>query len=148
MLYHLEGIDYPDDPYTACGGPEMRKAFKIASLIGINAPSIRKAYRAIMAKFKEENIPLPMVERPLKHLIDTFKAKHGPIAGSICSDVGIELQNIDSHIMNSILMRLMDMGVLGLSVFDSVIVVEEFAEIARGIMIEEYEKVFGFKPRV
>ena len=50
--------------------------------------------------------------------------------------------------MNAILMRLMDMGILGLSVFDSVIVVEEFAEIARGIMIEEYQKVFGFKPRV
>ena len=148
MLYHLKGIDYPDDPYTACGGPEMRKAFKIASLIGINAPSIRKAYRAILAKFEEENIPLPAVKRPLKHLIETFKAKHEPIADSICSDVGIELQNIDSNIMNAILMRLMDMGILGLSVYDSVIVAEEFAEITRGIMIEEYQKVFGFKPRI
>ena len=148
MLYHLQGIDYPEDPYTACGGLEMRKAFKIASLIGINAPNIRKAYRAIRAKFEEENIPLPMVKRPLKYLIETFKAKHQPIANSICSDAGIELQNIDSHIMNSILMRLMDMGILGLSVYDSVIVAEEFAEIARAVMIEEYQNVFGFKPRV
>lgn len=148
MLYHRKGIDYPDDPYTACGGPEMRKAFKIASLIGINAPSIKKAYRAILGKFEEENIPLPMVKSPLKHLIETFKAVHEPIADSICSDVGIELQNIDSHIMNAILMSLMDMGILGLSVYDSVIVAEEFAEITRGIMIEEYQKVFGFKPRI
>jgi hypothetical protein len=148
MLYHLKGIDYPEDPYTVCGGLEMRKAFKIASLIGINAPTIRKAYRAILAKFEEENIPLPMVKRPLKYLIETYKARHQPIADSICSDVGIELQNIDSHIMNSILMRLMDMGILGLSVYDSVIVAEEFAEIARSVMIEEYQKVFGFKPRV
>ena len=146
---HSEGGSvYPEDPYTACGGPEMRRAFKIASLIGINAPNIRKAYRAIRAKFEEENIPLPMVKRPLKYLIETFKAKHQPIANSICSDAGIELQNIDSHIMNSILMRLMDMGILGLSVYDSVIVAEEFAEIARVVMIEEYQNVFGFKPRV
>jgi hypothetical protein len=45
-------------------------------------------------------------------------------------------------------MRLMDMGILGLSVFDSVIVVEEVAEIARGIMMREYEAVMGFKPRL
>jgi hypothetical protein len=148
MLYHLQGIDYPEDPYTVCGGLEMRKAFKIASLIGINAPNMRKAYRAIRAKFEEENIPMPMVKRPLKYLIETFKATHQPIAHSICSDAGIELQNIDSHIMNSILIRLMGMGILGLSVYDSVIVVEEFAEMARGIMVEEYQAVFGFKPRV
>jgi hypothetical protein len=89
-----------------------------------------------------------MVKRPLKYLIETFKAKHQPIANSICSDAGIELQNIDSHIMNSILMRLMGMGILGLSVYDSVIVAEEFAEIVRTVMIEEYQNVFGFKPRV
>ena len=148
MLYHLQGIDYPEDPYTVCGGPELRKAFKTASLIAINAPNIKKAYRAIDGKFKEKNIPLPKVKKPLKYLVETFKAKHQPIANSICSDAGIKLQNIDSHIMNAVLMRLMDMGILGLSVYDSVIVVEEFAEIARGIMIEEYQKVFGFKPRV
>jgi hypothetical protein len=148
MLYHLQSIDYPEDPYTACGGPEMRKAFKIASLIGINAPSIRKAYWAIWAKFEEENIPLPMVKKPLKYLIETFKTKHQPIANSICSDAGIELQNIDSHIMNSILMRLMGMGILGLSVYDSVIVATEFGETAKTVMIEEYQKVFGFRPRI
>jgi len=27
-------------------------------------------------------------------------------------------------------------------------VAEEFSEIARAVMIEEYKKVFGFKPRV
>jgi hypothetical protein len=148
MLYHLQGIDYPEDPYTACGGPELRKAFKTASLIAINAPSIRKAYRAIIGKFKEKGIPLPKIKKPLKFLVETFKAKHQPIANSICSDAGIKLQNIDSHIMNAILMRLMGMGILGLSVYDSVIVAEEFGETAKAVMIEEYQKVFGFKPRV
>jgi hypothetical protein len=148
MLYHRKGLDYPDDPYTVCGGADMRRAFKNTGLIAINAPSINKACKAIRKKLAEEKIPLPPVKRPLIYLIETFKATHQPIADSICSDVGIELQNIDSHIMNSILMRLMDMGILGLSVFDSVIVVEEFAEIAKGIMIEEYQKVFGFKPRL
>ncbi len=32
MLYHLNGIDYQEDPYIACGGEKYRKAFKCASL--------------------------------------------------------------------------------------------------------------------
>jgi hypothetical protein len=61
--------------------------------------------------------------------------------------VGIELQNIDSHIMNSILMRLMEKGILGLSVFDSVVVQEKHKAVLKEIMISEYEAVMGFKPK-
>ena len=99
-------------------------------------------------KLKEQKIKLPDVKRPYVSLLKKVREVHAPIAHHIGADKGIDLQNIDSHIMNAILMRLMDMGILGLSVFDSVIAVEDFAEIARGIMIEEYQKVFGFKPRV
>jgi hypothetical protein len=148
MLYHLQRIDYQEDPYTVCGGPELRKAFKTACLIGINAPNIRKAYWTIKTKLEEENIPFPKVKRPEKFLVETFKAKHQPIANSICSDAGIELQNIDSHIINAILMRLMGMGILGLSVYDSVIVPQEFGETTKTVMIEEYARVFGFNPKI
>jgi len=48
--------------------------------------------------------------------------------------------------MNNILMRLIDKGILGLSVFDSVIVAEQYADILREIMVAEYEKVMKFKP--
>ncbi|MEA1946321.1 MAG: hypothetical protein U9N83_03340, partial [Thermodesulfobacteriota bacterium] len=61
-------------------------------------------------------------------------------------DIGITLQNIDSKIMNNILMRLMDKSILGLSVHDSVIVAEQHTDVLREIMVAEYEKVMKFKP--
>jgi hypothetical protein len=147
MLYHMEGIDYAEDPYEVIDGPDNRDLFKSVCLISINA-KLSKAWRPIKEKLKDLKIQLPKVKRPYVSLLKKVREAHGPIAHHIGADKGIELQNIDSHIMNAILMRLMDMGILGLSVFDSVIVAEDVAEIARGIMIEEYQRVFGFKPRV
>jgi len=40
------------------------------------------------------------------------------------------------------------MGILGLSVYDSVIVAEEFGETTKTVMIEEYARVFGFNPKI
>jgi hypothetical protein len=147
MLYHMEGIDYAEDPYAVIDGPDNRDLFKSVSLISINA-KLSKTWRAIKEKLKEHKIQLPKVNRPYVSLLKKVREVHGPIAHHIGADKGIELQNIDGHIMNAILMRLMDMGILGLSVFDSVIAVKDVDEIVRGIMIEEYQKVFGFKPRV
>ena len=139
MLYHMEGIDYADDPYTVIGGPDNRDLFKSVCLISINA-KLSKAWRAIKEKLKEQKIKLPGVKRPYVSLLEKVRDAHAPIAHHIGADKGIDLQNIDSHIMNAILMRLMDMGILGLSVFDSVIAVQDVAEIVRGIMIEEYRE--------
>jgi hypothetical protein len=76
-----------------------------------------------------------------------FKNAHKPIEKYLFSDAGIRLQNLDSRIMNSILMRLKDSGILGLSVHDSVIVQKEHEGILREIMVSEYEAVMGFKPK-
>ena len=60
----------------------------------------------------------------------------------------IQVQNIDGHIMNAILMRLMDKGILGLSVFDSVIVAEQHEAFTKEVMTEEYKNIMkGFNPR-
>ena len=79
-------------------------------------------------------------------LVKTFRETHKPISKYLFSDIGITLMNIDGEIMNNILMRLMDKGILGLSVYDSVIVAEQYADILREIMVAEYEKVMKFKP--
>jgi len=50
--------------------------------------------------------------------------------------------------MNAILMKLMEQGILGLSVYDSVIVEEQHRDILYETMIKEYEAVMGFKPRL
>jgi hypothetical protein len=148
MLYHMEGIDYQDDPYTVCEGPEMRATYKAVALVSINAKDDRSAYGAIREELKDSGIPLPACGKPLVRLVNTFREAHKPIAKYLFSDVGLELQKKDSDIMNSILMRLMDREILGLSVYDSVIVADRYRDILYEIMITEYEAVMGFKPRL
>jgi hypothetical protein len=146
MLYHQEGIDYQDDPYTVCEGTEMRAIYKAVGLIAINAESNKSAYGAIRDELRARGIPAPQRDEPLKTLVRKFREAHKGIEHHLFSDAGIELQNIDSKIMNAILVRLMDHGILGLSVYDSVIVAEQYAEILRDIMVREYNEVMGFKP--
>jgi hypothetical protein len=148
MLYHHEGIDYPDDPYVAPGGKEMREVFKTVGLLGINAVSPKSAYGAIREELEERGIPLPQIKRPLVSLVEMFRAAHKPIEKHLFSDAGIWLQNLDSQIMNAILMRLMERDILGLSVHDSVIVQRDHQEVLREIMVREYEAVMGFRPRL
>jgi len=120
----------------------------IYCLVAINARNDRSAYVAIRDELSARGIPLPTGEKPLVRLLNTFRDTHGPIAKYLFSDIGLTLQKKDSDIMNAILMSLMENKILGLSVYDSVIVAEEHQEILKQIMIKEYQAVMGFKPRL
>ena len=146
MLYHQAGIDYQDDPYSVCEGLERRQIYKAVGLVAINAESNEDAYGAIREELHDRGIPAPRRDKPIKTLVMKFREAHRDIEHYLFSDVGVELQNKDSEIMNNILMRLMDKGILGLSVYDSVIVAEQYADILREIMVAEYKEVMGFKP--
>jgi hypothetical protein len=148
MLYHREGIDYTEDPYIKPGGKEIRDIFKAVGLVAINAGTPESAYGAIREELDDRGIPLPEMERPLVSLVEMFRAAHPLIAKHLFSDAGINLQNLDSHIMNAILMRLMERNILGLPVHDSVIVQREHEEVLRGIMVREYKTLMGFEPRL
>ena len=141
MLYHMQNVDYQKDPYRVCGGDELRKAFKIVGLITINAKDEKEAGDAIREEFKEKGV---QVDQPDGWFVNEFKKAHKPIQKFLCSGIGLSLQNTDSIIMNNILMRLMDMEILGLSVYDSVIVQEQHEAALRQIMVEEYKDVMGF----
>jgi hypothetical protein len=148
MLYHTEGIDYQEDPYVVCGGSELRDVFKAVGLIAINAKTIQSAYGGIRDELRNRNIPMPKFTNPLKTLVEMFRKPHWRIEKYLFSDAGVWLQNLDSHIMNAILMKLMEQGILGLSVYDSVIVEEQHRDILYETMIKEYEAMMGFKPRL
>ena len=147
MLYHLKGIDYLEDPYLVCEGQAMRDTYKAVQLVAINAINVKKAYGGIRDELEKRGIPIPQRKRPLVSLVKRFIEAHRPIAEYLFSDVGIVLQNIDSNIMNAILVRLMDHGVLGLSVYDSVIVQQQHEDLLRAIMVEKYRRVMDFEPK-
>jgi hypothetical protein len=50
--------------------------------------------------------------------------------------------------MERILMRLLDHGIAGLCMHDSVIVEEQYCNLLYKIMMEEYEEVMGYAPVV
>ncbi len=148
MLYHMEGIDYPDDPYLVCEGPAMRDTYKAVGLVSINADE-NDAYGGIRDELSDRGIPLPNRKKPLVSLVRTFSEAHKPIAKYLFSGIGLTLQNKDSDIMNAILVRLMDMGILGLSVYDSVIVQEQYRDILYEVMVTEYMAAMGgYRPRL
>jgi hypothetical protein len=148
MLYHKEGIDYQDDPYSACEGAALRKVYKAVGLIAINAENAKKAYGAIADELKDRGLIAPKRDEPIVSLVNAFKQTHLPIQKHLFSGVGTKLQNIDSDIMNSILARLLGMDIVGLPVHDSVIVPAQYKDILEALMIEEYQKQMGFKPVV
>ena len=146
MLYHLIGEDYREDPYSVCAGKEYRDIFKIANLVIINSKDEEKAIMATRKELVSNKIKVEKTDEKIKWMISKLKEAHEPIAGFICRDMGTMLMNIDSDIMDSVLMRLMELGILGLNVFDSVIVPAQHKGIVKQVMTEEYEKVMGFKP--
>ncbi|MBC2711131.1 MAG: hypothetical protein HGJ94_09095 [Desulfosarcina sp.] len=148
MLYHQEHIDYRDDPYVVCEGPKMRDTYKVVGLVSINAKNQQSAYGGIRDELNKNGIPKPAGEKPFVRLVNRFKETHPRIAKYICSDRGVHLMNIDSKIMNAILVRLMDQGILGLSVYDSIIVAEQHQDCLNQLMIDEYKKEMGFNPIV
>lgn len=148
MLYHNKKIDYQDDPYLVCEGPEMRNTYKAVGLVAINAENAKKANGGIYDELKHRGIPLPKRKKPIQSLLQTFQEAHMPISNHLYSDAGKKLQNLDGQIMNAILMRLLDEDILGLPVFDSVIVDAQYEDILRQVMIDEYIKVMGFEPGI
>ena len=146
MLYHLEGIDYRDNLYEACDGTYLKKTFKQAILIAINAEDVKTFIYSLRNKMREKKLPWPHQKEPLLYIMDRIKEVHKPIAHKLYSDAGIELMRTDSKIMNNILMSLMEKGICGLSVHDSVIVAERHRDTLYQVMMEEYKKIMGFYP--
>jgi len=146
MLYHLRGLEYTKDPY-GIGRKDERTKYKFVSLISINADR-KEASGAIFNKLKREGIQYWGGKGSIKKLMDAFKDYHDPIKDCLFEAVGLDLQNLDSEIMERILMRLLDHGIVGLPVHDSIIVEAEHYNLLWDIMMEEYEKVMEFEPVV
>ena len=126
----------------------MRDTYKAVGLIAINGDERkpREVIYAIRNELIKRNISIPKSEEDIKTLIKQFKESHPQIADCLYNDKGVHLMNIDSRIMNNILMRLMEQGILGLSVYDSIVVAGQHQDYLNQTMTEEYEKEMEFKP--
>jgi len=151
MLYHLRGLDInlAQDPYEIIVGPEDRSIKKIALLTAINAPTEAKAIKGIRKALVDDGITGDILtDKALRSLIARAKLAHPDISDDVASGKGIELQNLDSRIADAILTNLMAENIPALPVHDSFIVPQKYEDLLRQQMLEEYEKILGFKPGV
>ena len=92
--------------------------------------------------------PTGSIEKTLKNdklglLLDTFLQQHPYLEDGICSDQGIRLMNVDSHITNYIINEIVRLQKPILSVHDSYIVDIRSVELLRDCMKEAGLNVVG-----
>lgn len=147
MLYHLEAIDYREDPYTAiCENEAERKIYKLVQLISINSRSEKKAIMSIRNELREKEIAFDLRNEALRHCLDKFKRGHPKIAKYLNTGIGLRLQNLDSKVTERILKIMTDNQIPCLPVHDSFIVPRQDEILLEEVMTESYEQVMGFRP--
>lgn len=169
MLYHLEGIDFHDDPYALWGactnGPQRVLAKKLVNA-ALNS-TIRKA--AINACNQARSIYGTEGERKSgKALADAIKLdsayrktgmtfgeifdlatrNHDQIAKYFGSDAGMWLMRLDSAIAMKVLYHFAKRCIPCLACHDSFIVPQIHAQELREVMSHSYHKKLGYLPVV
>ncbi len=152
MLYHRIGIDYRDECYVYDKEDDEhkdeRERIKLASLIVINSKDRDRAIKAIHNQCRKKGLHYPAGQYGrYSALADAFEEFHLPISKFLLTGQGLGLQYLDSTIMSAILRRMTTRGIPALPVHDSVICPTRHEDYLRQVMVEEYEKVMGFKPK-
>jgi len=147
MLYHLDKIDYRDDPYwlaplVACedahglGKDHFREPVKRMMQALINGREGKQNERIRMPNNQTFRPYFSRIE-----VAEMLKAKHALIADKFFSEAGIKLQRYESDIALGIITNLKAKGIPCLPIHDSFIVDAE----REGELIEEMMMVYKSK---
>lgn len=79
-------------------------------------------------------------------IIDKFKKHHHPIADYLYSGKHGELQNIDSRIINDVMIYFAEKNITTIPIHDSIIIEEQYKNDLREQMMEVYKRHVGFYP--
>jgi hypothetical protein len=147
MLYHMEGIDYRDDPYRAiCDRPDERKIYKLVQLIAITAEDESAAIKAIRDQLRKNGVWEELTDERILERLGRFKEGHPAIGKFLNTGIGLRLQNLDGKITDRVLTAMTQEGIPCLPVHDSYIVPRPHRELLDEVMSEAYEEVMGFQP--
>jgi hypothetical protein len=131
ILYAMEGIEPPDEPYDLTGFD--REDQKNALLIILNAYTEKSALHAI----RKEGI------RNGRALLAALKERHSQIQHYFTSGIGNHLMYKDSVLAEKVMLRMLELDATVLPVHDSFIVRNSYAEELEQVMKEEFESMFG-----
>jgi len=144
MLYHLEGMDYKEDPY-GFGSKQERPYLKLVSLVMINKKTHQGLLRAMKKTFTANQLDIPPDEE-IEDMVGRFDAAHERINRYFCSDIGLKLQYRDSQITSDILDYFLEREIPVLPIHDSYIVAEQYEDEMYEVMREKYRNLMGFDP--
>jgi hypothetical protein len=122
---------------------QQRKAVKLLVLAAINAKDRKSAFAAFRQAQPTGSVEKTLNNDELSLLLDTFLQQHPYLEDGICSDQGIRLMNVDSHITNFIIKEFVTRQKPILSVHDSYIVDTRDVELLRDYMREASLHVVG-----
>ena len=122
---------------------QQRKAVKLLVLAAINAKDRKSAFGAFRQAQPAGSVEKTLDNDELGLLLDTFLQQHPYLEDGICSDQGIRLMNVDSHITNYIIKEFVRLQKPILSVHDSYIVDTKDVELLRDCMKEASLHVVG-----
>ena len=98
--YDLGKLVLPDVIKT---GEEQRDYVKLLVLMGINADSDKKAYKAFRDSDRKDKLGQSLTDIKLGALLDAFIDKHPQFKGVLNTGQALRLMNIDSQIANMVL---------------------------------------------
>lgn len=162
LIAEMIGYKFPDDfdPYgieiDGYDKDVLRKIAKMSFLCLFNAKDFNKAIGAVSSFLREyvnedgAHIPTQWKEKGLtpqiievKRILQTL-AKHNQYAQDwMMSGRGVELQNVDSRIMDLVIQQFLDIDEFVLPVHDSVVVEKVLQDFAVDAMGAAYKQVLG-----
>jgi hypothetical protein len=167
LAYHLEGVDYRDDPYALWGNattPQMRLMAKVMVNALLNATDEGAAVSACnlamsvyapggnhkSGKALSDAVRLRKAAKEsdltFKGIVPLALSHHARIARHFGTDAGLRLMRIDSRIALAVLHRFATKGVACLGVHDSFIVARRHEATLRRVMLRAYEREVGYLP--
>jgi hypothetical protein len=164
ILYAMNGLPLPEDPYRLDGYPEtdaMRKFLKTLLLTIINAKDSKNAIAGMRGQMYEEHKkaskdgrklePLgiePLTDEKYLEVMDKLMEKHRPIENFFFKEKGSFLQYIDSRIAEVIMLVFANIGHPCLPIHDSFIVDSRGVIELMELMENTLEKVLGQKVKI
>ena len=131
LAYATKNINYwsttEEDPYSipihGINDPEVcRNVAKLFFLVAFNAPTETKAFKAFRNEWDYSDFRHSFTDEKLSEILETIKDRHPVISDLICTGAGVQLQYIDSQILEYIIKDFVATDTPILCVHDSLIV--------------------------
>ena len=124
LLYGLEGLQPPPDPYALnlesnFTKEENRAIIKALVLTAINAKDRKSAFQAFRQDQEEGTAEKRLKNVQLTKFLDAFCANNQPIAHYLCNDMGVKLMAMDGRITAKVINHFTKKGIPVLTIHDS-----------------------------